>query len=154
MAITSFRATIGRVSSAAGGDGARGFAEGQASKDMRDIVGDFLDFCGHITNMSPEILVEALQPTFEKSLYYCPVDTGEMRDSGYLGITTRGKNAGAEIGYGKNGSPDYTPIVHESLEVAHASPTKAKWLQGAMEEDYFSLLQRVAAGSKRAAGMA
>jgi hypothetical protein len=98
-------------------------------------------------NIAPAIY-NALEPTFEKSKEYCPKDTGALVASGYLEIVEfRGKPR-VSMGYGAGGVPDYAAVVHENLEWRHKAPTKAKWLQVAMEEDLGEFLPRVAAQLK------
>lgn len=100
--------------------------------------------------LSEEIMMDALQPTFETSQLYCPVDTGELKASGYLEPNgTKGKPR-VEIGYGFGGHPDYTVYVHEMTWIAHAPPTQAKFLQKAVLEDLDGVFQRLQRGYQRA----
>lgn len=100
-------------------------------------------------DVSAEIILEAMQPTFEKSQEYCPVQTGALKESGYLEITDfRGVDR-VEIGYAKGGEPRYAVVVHEDVETPHAFPTRSKFLQAAMEEDESAMLGRIADGYSR-----
>jgi hypothetical protein len=92
----------------------------------------------------PESMVEALQPTLELSQEYCPIETGELRASGY--VEARGRTA--EIGYGKDGMAPYAVLVHENPKFYHTPPTQSKFLQRAMDEDYFKILGRLVSSVK------
>lgn len=150
MALTPFKATIGRVTASSREDSSRAFYERRASNDMKGILDDFYAFCAHIENMSSTVVYEALKPTFEKTQERVPVDTGDLKGSGYLEITGKGQ---VQMGYGRGGFPEYTPIVHEDMAMKHKAPTAAKFLQGPLEEDYFTIVGRIAQLTKKAAGM-
>lgn len=106
-----------------------------------------------IEEATPEVLEAALRPTFELSQYYCPVDTGKMKASGYLVVRSRKGKIEAEIGYGKGGRPHYTVYQHENLAFFHKEPTSAKWLQRAIQEDGNNLQPRIIAGLKQVTGL-
>lgn len=124
-----------------------GFARSMKNA-MQDVIANYQEFVDSVEEASPEILMNALQPTFEKSQSYCPVNTGAMKESGYLENTSFRGNPRVEIGYGKNGNPPYTAKQHENLEFRHKAPTRAKWLQVALEEDAQDIQQRVIDGMK------
>jgi hypothetical protein len=127
---------------------------GSAIDDMNRIAADFNAFINHFTAMSPEILTQAYQPTFEKSQAYCPKKTGDLVSSGFMEVAGAGtKTPTVVIGYGRGGRPDYAPIVHEDTTKFHAPPTRSKWLQAALDEDYNQILQRITLFSRQAAGM-
>lgn len=114
-----------------------------ARADMKTVIKNYRDLLAHIENVTPEILYNSLLSTFRKSQNYCPKDTGAMRDSGYLEITQfRGKPT-VEIGYGRGGNPIYTAAVHENMEWRHKAPTRAKWLQLALNEDATAIQERI-----------
>lgn len=117
-------------------------------KAVQDELESILEQVGEVT---PEVTYEALEPTFKKSQEYCPHRTGDLRNSGYLEIVSRGDKPYVEIGYGKGGKPRYAPVVHE-LPTYHEPPTRHKWLQAAVEEDTFAIIDRVAAGYRRFLG--
>lgn len=114
-----------------------------ASRGMANVLKNYERLIGNIEEATPEILYEALEPTFKKSQDYCPKDTGELVESGYLEIVTFRKQPRVEIGYGKGGEPEYAVRVHENTEWRHKSPTRAKWLQAALEEDAQAIRGRV-----------
>lgn len=127
--------------------------EAEAASVMRDqfaeltkiikSIGDQLD--GEIT---AEIMREALIPTFEKSQIYCPVKTGDLRDSGYLEIVQFRGSPRVEMGYGAGGKPPYAILVHEASEMYHKPPTRSHWLLAAMLEDTDLMEQRLKASYK------
>lgn len=103
---------------------------------MDGIVNNFKLLAEHVDNVTPDILMEALEPAFALSQVYCPMDTGDMLASGYLQVVERYHKPTVELGYGKGGNPSYTAVVHENLEWRHKKPTQAKWLSRALEESY------------------
>lgn len=90
-----------------------------------------------------EGMVEAMEPIFETSQEYVPVKTGELALSGFLEIDDTVKHPRVVIGYAARGKPDYAVIVHENLEVQHAHPTRAKYLETAVAEHFDDILPRV-----------
>lgn len=127
-------------------------AENRSTSALKVFTDGFNGFVKHMDGQIPAILYESMHPTFRKSQTYCPFDTGKMLASGYMELRGTGRGAQLTIGYGKGGHPSYTAMVHENLEVHHAAPTRAKWLQVAIEEDSSEILRRVAANTKRAGG--
>lgn len=131
MAVAKFRAYAGSQ-------------RGDASKSMRGVVNAYNRLIRYLENATPEILVEALEPTYRKSQEYCPKDTGALKDSGYLEIVEhRNGKITVEMGYGFRGQPEYAARVHENLEWRHKRPTRAKWLQVALEEDEQAIRGRI-----------
>jgi hypothetical protein len=93
-------------------------------------------FLGAIKGLTPQVLLEILDPVLEQSRTYCPVKTGTLRNSGYLEVMQEGTGGviSAEVGYGRGGFPSYTIFVHEDMEKYHVPPTQAKFLQRAIDE--------------------
>lgn len=114
-----------------------------ARAGMAQIIRNYRKFVQNVEEAVPDILYEALIPTFEKSQEYCPKDTGALRESGYLEITEFRRRPRVEIGYGLGGEPEYTAKVHENMEYKHKAPTRAKWLQIALEEDAEAIQMRI-----------
>lgn len=112
------------------------------AQGFTEIAKDFQAFVSKLEGFLPEDMLAALQPTFEKSQELCPVDTGALKASGYLEAEVFRGGVRAEIGYGRDGIPDYAVAVHE-LPAQHEYPTQYKFLQAPLEEDYFNILQRV-----------
>lgn len=110
---------------------------------FKELANDLNAYFKQLTDFLPEDLAEALEPTLDLSKEYCPVDTGKLVGSAYLAKESFRGGARVEIGYARNGDPDYAVIVHEQVHVGHAPPTSAKFLQRAIDEDYYNILQRV-----------
>lgn len=87
-----------------------------------------------IEGATPEALLYALEPMFDKSWMYTPVATGALKLSGELEAEQTRWGATAVIRYGADGDPKYTIFVHEMVEYQHAPPTRAKFLEAAMNE--------------------
>jgi len=98
------------------------------------------------------IVVDALKPTFEKSQKYCPKDTGDLVSSGYLESRKFRGNVVAEIGYARGNKPSYAIYVHEMLEYRHKAPTRAKFLEAAIDEDLSDIQGRILKNLKIASG--
>lgn len=130
--MSSFKAQVGTV---------RGGRDARAA--MSAVINNYNRLIRHIERVTPEILLESLKPTFEKSQEYCPIDTGAMKESGYLEIVQQGDRPVVQMGYGFGGNPPYTATVHENLEWKHKAPTRAKWLQVAIEEDEGEIRGRI-----------
>lgn len=113
---------------------------------MNNIIKNYMAFVQDIEqDVLPQAMEYALRPTLELSNVYAPIDTGEMRGSGYVEVRKRGRGGPtAEIGYGKGGQAPYAVLVHEKPEFYHTPPTQYKFLQRAMDEDTNDILQRVA----------
>tara|TARA_Y100000310_G_scaffold335584_1_gene417959 strand:- start:1358 stop:1840 length:483 start_codon:yes stop_codon:yes gene_type:complete len=87
-----------------------------------------------IENATPDALVFALQPIFDKSQVYVPVETMRLKNSGFLETVKTMQGASAAIGYAKGGNPFYAAFVHERIWVQHKTPTRAKFLEAAVNE--------------------
>ena len=145
-----FKAYAGRRRVSANLDAtSAGFAKSMRAS-MQQIIDNYQDFVDSVEEVTPQVLMNSLEPTFQKSQNYCPVDSGKMKASGYLIDTTFRGHPRVELGYGKNGEPDYTARQHEDLEFRHKAPTRAKWLQSALEEDAQDVQQRIIDGMKGA----
>lgn len=117
-----------------------------ATKRLTDKLMDILD---QFEDASDEIMLNALQPTKDLADYYCPMDTGALRGSGYLEVVSfRGKPR-VEIGYGKGGKPEYASFVHEDTTQFHKAPTRSKWLQAAIMEDLPNIQSRLEEGYRQ-----
>lgn len=117
----------------------------EQSKEMTDALLEVLTIFEEAT---PDIMVEALQPTRRLAEYYTPKDTRALVESSYLEVTSfRGKPR-VELGFARGGNPPYAMYVHEILDYKHASPTGAKFLERALKEDMTGIYQRLAEGYK------
>ena len=121
-------------------------------KQMKAITDNYEKLVGELGGTGVEILLDALQPTFDLSQKYVPVDTGELQQSGFLEIDRRSKFPWVVLGYGRAGKPNYTIFVHEILSLQHAAPTRAKFLLSALEEDEANIQRRIVREYKQAVG--
>lgn len=128
-----------------------GYVE-QVNAGMQKIQKDLLYILEQTEGATPDIMWEALHPTFEKSQEYCPKDTHALVDSGYLEVVQFRGNPKVEMGYGKGGLPDYAAYVHEMVEIPHKAPTRAKFLESAINEDMFDIIERISTGYRRFMG--
>lgn len=119
------------------------------NRQMAAIRDSLEDVMKQFEDATPEITLEAMRPTFEKSQHYVPKDTMDLHNSGYLEITSFRGSPRIEMGYAKGGKPDYAPYVHEITSYAHASPTRSKFLQAAVDEDLSLMADRLAEGYRR-----
>jgi len=115
-----------------------------ARTSMSEIIRKYSQIVSRLKGVTPDILLGAMQPIYEKSQMYCPFKTGALRGSGTLRITEQTNNrVKAVISYGGPSVP-YAAIVHERMDLNHEAPTRAKFLQSAMEEEFDSLLAHIA----------
>lgn len=102
---------------------------------MKTITNEITSIFSQLENATPQILLDAIQPTYEKSKVYCPKRTGRLVNSAYLEITSFRGSPRVECGYARGGDPPYAVAVHELVEQYHRPPTRSKWHQAAMLED-------------------
>lgn len=95
-------------------------------------VRNFRTLTAAVRASAPTVLKRALTPTFNLSQVFVPVRTGALKRSGFLEITGRGKTASVQMGYGRRGVPPYALIVHEEFGFRHKPPTRAKFLEEAV----------------------
>lgn len=120
---------------------------------MKAVQNNLDDFIQGMKDITPQILLDALTPTFAKSAVYCPKKTHRLVQSGYLEVSETADGIIAEMGYGRGGDPFYAVFVHERTDIPHVAPTRAKFLQSALEEDADAIPARIAQGYKEGAGM-
>lgn len=120
---------------------------------MRQITSNYEKLISELQGQGAEVLLEALQPTFVLSQKYVPKDTGKLAASGFLEIDRRSRTARVVLGYGKGGEPHYAILVHELLHLQHKSPTRAKFLLSALEEENSNIQRRIVSGYRRVAGV-
>ena len=95
-------------------------------------------------DVSIDIMIDALRPTFELTQKEVPVDTGRLKQSGYLQkVSTGREKPRVEIGYGYRNSPWYAQLVHENMNAWHRYPTKAKFLQDPVMADMQNIWSRI-----------
>lgn len=116
------------------------------NQSWRKIERQIVDIFQQFEDVSDDICMEALRPTFEKSQEYCPIASGRLRRSGYIEKTSLRGKPRVEIGYGRAGEPPYTVFVHERVDMRHKPPTRAKFLQAAVLEDLEAIFGRLVIG--------
>jgi hypothetical protein len=115
--------------------------------DLQKIVGSVYN---QFEAQAPNIVYNALEPTFLKARdVYCPVETGALRDSAYLEIQPFRGQPRVEMGFARGGDPYYAVLVHENLEMSHKPPTRAKFLETAIDEDLPDINIRIAQGFEK-----
>lgn len=115
-----------------------------ARASMADIIKRYEQLIRSLEAATPTILANAMQPVYNRSQVYVPKDTGALMSSAQLlsGTDERGRPM-VSLVYGNAETP-YAAIVHELVHLNHVSPTRAKYLQSAMEEEMDSFLVSVA----------
>lgn len=121
-------------------------------RQMKVITDNYEKFVNELGELGGDILLEALQPTFELSQKYVPRDTGALAASGFLKKDITSKFPRVVLGYGMGGAPHYTVFVHEIMRFTHKSPTRAKFLLSALEEDASNIQKRIVQGYQQATG--
>lgn len=143
--------SIGRVT-----EGSRASFNKAYSKDaresMKEVVAGFTSVVDSIKKITPDALIEALSPTFDKAQKYCPKDTRALVESGLLETETEHdfSKPKASITFGRG--LHYAAIVHERTDLHHKPPTRSKYLQAAVEEDLGVMKRRFARAIKRVMG--
>lgn len=132
---------VGRSRLSSGASNAGYTRDARAS--MAQVIANYRNFVHRLEVQVPEVLLKALEPTFQLSQTYVPEDTGALKASGYLFADGSVERPHVSMGYGANNSPPYAAKVHENMEFRHKSPTRAKFLQSAIEEDYNNILNRI-----------
>ncbi len=152
MTAVRFNANVGLKRLVGPNSSQRGFTQ-SIRQSMQEIIKEYKRWILHMEIQTPEVLLDALRPTFEKSQILVPVKSGDLKGSGYLEKSTFRGNPQVEIGYGRGGVPHYAVFVHERTDLHHDGPTQAKFLQQPLEEDFQDIQTRIVQGLKRAAGV-
>ena len=142
--------SVGRVRvTSATGPSEAGYVQ-SLRKQMRVIEDNILKVVEHIGLVTPEALEFGLEPIFEESQRLVPVDTGDLKRSGFIETRRTSTGASAVLGYGRYGRPSYAGFVHENLLVRHAAGTQAKFLEAAVTSKIQDFRRRVELWYKRA----
>lgn len=126
-----------------------------ARADMARVERQISKIIDSVEGLTPTILVTAMIPIYEQALAWCPEDTGELRESARLDVDEAIRGGGrlrASISYG-NAQAWYAPLVHERTWIHHDPPTRAKWLQEAMEQGVGDLKASLPELVRQAAGL-
>ncbi len=157
MAVAPYRplgARVGRVRPTLSHGGISPAYERNVRRQMNAVLREYRRWAEHVRTQGPEVLREALVPTFYKARdVYTPEDTGDLRDSGYLEAGRSSKGSFVVIGFGRRGFPHYAALVHERTDFFHQPPTRSKFLQAALEEDGPEIQARIEKGYRTASGL-
>lgn len=126
-------------------------AIGTARASMKAVVDKYAKLVKHLQTVTPDVLWNALEPVFQKSQDYVPVRTGELKFSGDMRVEGVGDTLEGSITYG-NPTAWYAALVHEYVWLNHQPPTRAKYLQSAMEEELDSFMVSIAVDYATALG--
>lgn len=125
--------------------------QAQFKENVGGIISALNEFTEELEGIMPEILVEGLEETFGKAISYCPEKDGDLRASAYLEAERFRGGSRAVLGFGRNGQPSYAIFVHE-MPYAHKAPTRSKFLEAALDEDYYAIVGKLPRLIKEAAG--
>jgi len=87
-----------------------------------------------VAGATPAAITKALQPIYNLSQEYVPIDTGALKESAFIETREGVNGPKVVIGYAKGGTPWYAAYVHENLEMKHAKGKYAKFLERAVNE--------------------
>lgn len=130
----------------------KGNYTGTLGEQFAQLARDFKFYCDHFDSGMVDVLAEALEPTLVLSEKYCPKDTHTLVNSAYLEVELFRGNPRVEIGYARAGDPHYAIIVHEDPSKTHEPPTRYKFLEAAIDEDWGGVTLRIAQGAKKLGG--
>lgn len=150
--VRPLKLSVGRQFVFSSNSSASGALTRQARSQFQVIEDNYAKFVQHMGNEAPQILKEAMEPTFDKSKEYCPKDSGTLVNSGFMEVESFRGGARLELGYAKNNKPSYAIYVHE-MPYAHDAPTRSKWLQAAVDEDRNDIEARFIQLTKIASGV-
>jgi len=127
---------------------------GHIKAQSKLLVDNMQKVINHINNITPEAIKFGLQPVLEESQRLVPVDTGNLKRSGFVETRRTAGGTVAAIGYGRYGRPTYAAFVHENLIVRHAPPTQAKFLEVAVNTKINTFARRVVLYMRKNGGLA
>lgn len=122
-------------------------------KQMKVIQSNIQAVIKGVEGATPQAVRDGLRPIFLESLKLTPLDTGDLRRSGFLNVTERSGEIFGEIGYAKGGKPFYAVFVHENLAFFHKAPTQAKYLEEAVNRKIGGLKRRIMKSLRAATGI-
>ena len=125
------------------------------NRQAQALTDKILQVAQNVGDATPDAILFALQPIYERSQELVPVRTGKLKSSGFLTIiTTTANNVKAAIGYARYGQPHYAAFVHEMVHIPHAKGTQAKFLEAAVNEKIFQFERRLTNYLRNAGGFA
>jgi len=131
-------------------------SEARATKDVRaqmaEVQRRFSNLVKAVPGVTEVAIFHALEPIYDQSQIFVPVDTGKLKESGFIRTSSRRDGAAGVVGYGAAGNPFYAVYVHERLDLKHDAPTQAKYLEEAVKEKFSEFESRLADSMKRSLG--
>lgn len=125
----------------------------QANSAMRALQKEIMSALKQFEDVTPEILLSVMQPIFEESQVLVPVSTGDLKNSGYVELTSFRGTPTVEIGYAKGGNPWYAMYIHEMINIPHKPPTQAKFLEKPVNDHLSTLQDDIANAYKKFSGL-
>jgi len=123
-----------------------------ARESMAAVIKNYEGIIRQLHSVTPDAVRNALEPVFDKSLEYVPYKSGRLSESAILEVEGGPGNVRGSITYG-NSTAWYAALVHEYVWLNHNPPTRAKYLQSALEEEMDSFLTSLAVDYASALGM-
>lgn len=137
------RASVGRVRFGKNVYSAEVAVGMDVREQMKHLTRNLEDLISNLQQLTEPALYYGMQPIWEESQTIVPVDTGDLKASGFFNVNTSGATVSAEIGYARGGDPSYAVFVHENLEMYHKPPTTAKFLQNPFNHHLDEVVPRV-----------
>lgn len=128
--MTRVNMQVGRVRGAPGT--IKGGYANSVRAQMKQIRENLKRVINGIENITPEGLKYAMQPISDTSQTLVPKDTYRLMKSHFFETRRHSRGVSAYIGYARADRPHYAFIVHERIELRHAAPTQAKFLEQAV----------------------
>lgn len=122
-------------------------------KQMDAIVGNIQKTIDRIEDVTPAALIFGVQPIFDRSQELVPVESGDLKASGFIETRETSQGTGVFVGYARFGKPNYAGFVHERLDIRHAKGKQAKFLEAAVNEKIGDFGRRVALFMSRETGL-
>jgi hypothetical protein len=143
MATGQIKLNIGRVRKTVAASPSEASYIQSIREQMRVIKENMEAVVAHLEKVTPEAIRFGLEPVFEESQRLVPVDTGRLKRSGFIETRKVAHGTVAAVGYGRFGSPNYAGFVHERVDIPHAPPTQAKYLEQAVQTKIGDFRRRV-----------
>ena len=81
------------------------------AKTLKGVMTEFAALQRELATASEASLREVAEPVLKRSQELVPVDTGRLRDSGFIATERTPNGARAVVGYARDGDPDYAITV-------------------------------------------
>lgn len=102
-----------------------------AITNLQKVIGQLRRYGQGFFDGAAAAQVDAAEEVLARAKYYTPVETGYLKGTGRVEIELRElRRAAARIVF----DAPYSTFVHERLDLHHAPPTQAKFLQRAVDE--------------------